>query len=47
MCVLHVLKVEYALESVNHAGTCVGIHTRDGVLLASEKKVLSKVGDST
>mmetsp|Transcript_2038 Transcript_2038/g.7611 ORF Transcript_2038/g.7611 Transcript_2038/m.7611 type:complete len:239 (+) Transcript_2038:3507-4223(+) len=36
-------QVEYALESVNHAGTCLGIRTKSGVLLASEKKILSKL----
>jgi len=35
--------VEYALESVNHAGTCIGLHTENGILLASEKKIMSKV----
>ncbi|CEG00903.1 Proteasome A-type subunit [Ostreococcus tauri] len=36
-------QVEYALESVNHAGTCVGLRTNTGVLLASEKKTMSKL----
>lgn len=36
-------QVEYALESVNHAGTCIGLHTENGILLASEKKIMSKL----
>lgn len=28
---------------MNHAGTCLGIRTKSGVLLASEKKILSKL----
>lgn len=36
-------QVEYALESVNHAGTCIGLLTDSGVLLASEKRIMSKL----
>ncbi|XP_017039329.1 proteasome subunit alpha type-4-like [Drosophila ficusphila] len=30
-------QVEYAMESVSHAGTCLGILAKDGVLLAAER----------
>ena len=38
-------QVEYAMESINHAGTCIGILASDGVLLAAEKKAPSKLLD--
>lgn len=34
-------QVEYAIEAINNAGTCVGILAKDGVVMASEKKVTS------
>ena len=34
-------QVEYAIEAINNAGTCVGILASDGVVLASERKVTS------
>lgn len=34
-------QVEYAIEAINNAGTCVGILARDGVVMASEKKLTS------
>lgn len=36
-------QVEYAIEAINNAGTCVGILAKDGVVLASEKKITSKL----
>jgi len=36
-------QVEYAMEAINHAGTAVGILAKDGVVLAAEKKVTSKL----
>ena len=33
------------MESINHAGTCIGILASDGVLLAAEKKAPSKLLD--
>jgi len=36
-------QVEYALEAINRAGTAVGIRTKNGIILAAEKKILSKV----
>lgn len=34
-------QVEYALESISHAGTAIGIMARDGIVLAAERKVTS------
>ncbi|QPG76513.1 Proteasome subunit alpha type-3 [Brettanomyces nanus] len=36
-------QVEYALEAINHAGTAIGILAKDGVVLAAERKVTSKL----
>lgn len=35
-------QVEYAIEAISHAGSAVGILSKDGVVLAAEKKILSK-----
>ena len=37
------IQVEYAVEAVNHAGAAIGIKTYSGVVIATEKRVLSKV----
>jgi 20S proteasome subunit alpha 3 len=37
------IKVEYALEAISHAGTAIGILATDGIVLAAEKKVTSKL----
>lgn len=34
-------QVEYALESISHAGTAIGIMVEDGIVLAAERKVTS------
>jgi len=34
-------QVEYAIEAINNAGTCVGILAKDGIVMASEKKITS------
>jgi len=34
-------QVEYAIEAINNAGTCVGILASDGIVMASEKKITS------
>ena len=34
-------QVEYAIEAINNAGTCVGILAKDGVVMASERKITS------
>ncbi|KAI0463199.1 Proteasome subunit alpha type-3 [Komagataella kurtzmanii] len=36
-------QVEYALEAISHAGTAIGVLANDGVVLAAEKKVTSKL----
>lgn len=38
-------QVEYAMEAIEHAGTCLGILASDGVLLATEKKNTNKLLD--
>lgn len=35
--------MEYALEAISHAGTALGILAKDGIVLAAEKKVTSKL----
>jgi 20S proteasome subunit alpha 3 len=35
--------VEYALEAISHAGTALGILAQDGIVLAAERKVTSKL----
>ncbi len=43
-------QVEYAMEAIGHAGTCLGILGNDGVLLAAEcrntNKLLDEVSNS-
>lgn len=36
-------QVEYAIEAINNAGTCVGLQCVDGLVLAAEKRVVSKL----
>lgn len=38
-------QVEYAMEAIGHAGTCLGILAKDGVLLAAERKNVNKLLD--
>lgn len=39
---LHTLpQVEYAIEAINNAGTCVGILATDGIVMASERRITS------
>eukprot|EP01121_Diplochlamys_sp_Union-15-3_P001745 TRINITY_DN1151_c0_g1_i1.p1 TRINITY_DN1151_c0_g1~~TRINITY_DN1151_c0_g1_i1.p1 ORF type:complete len:252 (+),score=35.87 TRINITY_DN1151_c0_g1_i1:54-758(+) len=40
-------QVEYAMEAISHAGTCVGILTKHGIVLGAEKKVTSKLLEAT
>lgn len=35
------IKVEYAIEAINNAGTCVGILAKDGIVMASERRITS------
>jgi 20S proteasome subunit alpha 3 len=39
-------QVEYALEAISQAGTCLGIRTNEGILLLAEKRVVDKLLDS-
>ncbi|KAI2501744.1 Proteasome subunit [Fragilaria crotonensis] len=34
-------QVEYAIEAINNAGTCVGILAQDGIIMASERRITS------
>lgn len=36
-------KVEYAVKAVENGGTCIGIRCKDGVVLAVEKIITSKL----
>ena len=36
-------QVEYAMEAIGNAGAAVGILAKDGVVLAAEKRITSKV----
>ena len=36
-------QVEYAMEAISHAGTAMGILASDGIVLAAEKKIASKL----
>ena len=38
-------QVEYAMEAISQAGSAIGILAKDGVVLAAEKRVLSKLLD--
>lgn len=38
-------QVEYAMEAISHAGTCLGILADDGVLLAAERRNTNKLLD--
>ena len=39
-------QVEYAMESISNSGSAIGILCKDGVVLATEKKVISKLLDT-
>lgn len=38
-------QVEYAMEAIGHAGTCLGILASDGVVIAAEKRNTNKLLD--
>ncbi|CAI9727520.1 proteasome subunit alpha type-4 [Octopus vulgaris] len=38
-------QVEYAMEAIGHAGSCLGILATDGVLLAAERRNVNKLLD--
>jgi len=39
-------QVEYAMEAISHAGASLGILAKDGIVLAAEKKIISKLLDN-
>ena len=39
-------QVEYAMEAISHAGAALGILAKDGIILAAEKKIISKLLDN-
>lgn len=39
-------QVEYAMEAISNAGAAIGILAKDGVVLAAEKKITSKLLDT-
>jgi len=40
-------QVEYAMEAISHAGTAIGILASDGIVIAAEKKLTSKLLEPT
>mmetsp|Transcript_3960 Transcript_3960/g.11517 ORF Transcript_3960/g.11517 Transcript_3960/m.11517 type:complete len:258 (-) Transcript_3960:750-1523(-) len=40
-------QVEYAMEAISNAGSALGVLAKDGVVLAAEKKITSKLLDTT
>ncbi|VEL30836.1 unnamed protein product [Protopolystoma xenopodis] len=40
-------QVEYAMEAVSHAGTCLGIVAKDGIVLAAERRFINKLLDES
>uniref|UniRef100_A0AC35U3M0 Proteasome subunit alpha type n=1 Tax=Rhabditophanes sp. KR3021 TaxID=114890 RepID=A0AC35U3M0_9BILA len=40
-------QVEYAMEAISHAGTCLGIQASDGILVAAEKRNVNKLLDES
>lgn len=38
-------QVEYAMEAIGHAGTCLGILASDGIVLAAERRNTNKLLD--
>ena len=39
--------MEYAIEAVGHAPTCLGIVAKDGIILAGEKRFINKLLDES
>ncbi|CAE6522219.1 Proteasome subunit alpha type-3 [Rhizoctonia solani] len=40
-------QTEYAMEAIAHAGTVIGVQSKEGVVLAAEKKVTGKLLDTS
>jgi len=36
-------QVEYAMEAISHAGAAIGVLASDGIILAAEKKIATKL----
>ena len=36
-------QVEYAIEAINNAGTCLGLQCNEGIVLGAERRVVSKL----
>lgn len=43
---IFLFQVEYAMEAISHAGTAIGIISKYGVVIAAEKKIVSKLLDN-
>ncbi|KAF8678280.1 Up-frameshift suppressor 2 [Rhizoctonia solani] len=41
------ISAEYAMEAIAHAGTVIGVQSKEGVVLAAEKKVTGKLLDTS
>lgn len=42
-CIIDIFQVEYAVKAVENGGTAIGIRCKDGIVLALEKLVYSKL----
>lgn len=42
--IIFIFPCRYAMEAISNAGSCIGVLTREGVVLAAEKRITSKVG---
>jgi 20S proteasome subunit alpha 3 len=40
-------QVEYAMEAINHAGTCLGLLAKDSIVIAAERRIVHKLLDET
>ena len=40
-------QVEYAMEAISQAGTCMGVRTDEGIFIIAEKRVADKLLDAT
>jgi hypothetical protein len=36
----------YAMEAISNAGSCIGVLTKEGVVLGAEKRITSKVSNN-
>ncbi|KAL0214310.1 hypothetical protein P9112_006494 [Eukaryota sp. TZLM1-RC] len=40
-------QVEYAMEAISHTGACIGVLSKDGIVLVAEKKVAGQLLDTS